>query len=154
MNKKNYFLVFAVMLFINGCEKTVVNPVPDIYFSISLDIQSDPQFFFLRSQDNAMEISAQQIGVSTLGYNNSGLIVYNVGGGTFYAFDRTCPHEIPEIVKINLTDNNIASCPECKSQYVLPSEGIPAQGSASQYYLKKYKAEYNSASGMLYIFNN
>lgn len=145
-------ILISLMLIVS-CDEESTNPVPDVYFNVTLEISSEPQFFYLRSQDNAMEISASDLGLSTLGYNNNGLIIYNAGSNNFYAFDRTCPHDVLSKTAVDLTDNNVATCPECESQFVLPSEGIPASGSESQYGLKKYKTQYDNSSGTLYVYN-
>ena len=153
MDKKLLFTGLLIFLLLISCDNKIADPIPDVYFSIELNIKAETQFFYLNTQDNAMEISARQVGVSYLGYDNNGIIIYNAGSGIFYAFDRTCPNEIPNSVVTSLTSNNIATCPVCKSQYVLPSEGAPANGSVSQYYLKRYKTSYNANTGVLYVYN-
>ena len=148
-----FLLIILGFVVIISCDKEDINPVPDVYFSISIEIQNDPQFFYLRSQDNAMEILAGDLGLSNLGYANNGIIIYNAGSNQFFAFDRTCPHDVHTKTAIELTDNNIATCPVCESKYVLPNEGIPSSGSESKYYLKRYKTQYNASSGVLYVHN-
>ena len=121
---------------------------------VDMNIQTDPEFMLLLQPATSMEITTHPNGDATIGYDNNGIIVYNTGDyrEPFYAFDRTCPNELPESVAIEL-DGNMAVCPVCNSVYMLPSEGIPAIGSASKYYLKKYHTSYNPNTGDLIISN-
>jgi hypothetical protein len=98
-----------------------------------------------------MEITNHPNGDATIGYDNNGIIIYN-NGDMFYAFDRTCPNDLPSSVPISC-DGSLATCPVCKSVYVLPSEGLPSTGSLAKYYLKSYYTSYNKNTGVLHISN-
>jgi hypothetical protein len=105
---------------------------------------------------NSMEITNHPNGNPTIGYDNNGIIVYNNGDEyeTYYAFDRTCPNDLPESVAVSLDDSKAtATCPKCGSVFVLPSEGLPSSGSVSKHALKKYRTYFNPNTGELIISN-
>ncbi|MBN1118785.1 MAG: hypothetical protein JXA77_16355 [Bacteroidales bacterium] len=140
------------MTFAVRCNNEDPFEFPLVYLNASINIFTDPEFISLIAPGNSLEITHHPNGDASIGYNNNGIIVYNSGDDKepFYAFDRTCPHDLPASVAIN-SNGSSATCPECGSQFVFPSEGQPSIGSASKYYLKKYKTYYNPNTGDLVI---
>ncbi len=118
--------------------------------NVTISVDTDPEFIDIRLPSGAVEIVTHPNGGSNLGYDNNGLIIFH-GVSKFYAFDRTCPNCLPESIAVELEDNSTAVCPLCESVYVLPSEGQPAYGSVSRYFLHQYNAYYSS--GVLQIYN-
>lgn len=138
---------------LSSCDKGEEHPIPDVGVYFTINILSDPEFFDLRVSGHGMIINASSVGLGSLGYGNSGLIIFNSGGNSFLVYDRTCPHDIPNIVKVDLENSNIGKCPVCESRYVLPSYGNPANGSASRWALKEYRARYNPNTGDVFVHN-
>ena len=130
----------VLALTLTMCAENFEHPVPNTYVSFSFSL-SDPLYKTLSVPDNSMLITSAMRGSQSLGYGNSGVLVYN-SGNSFYAFDATCPHDIPTIVATELSEG-IAECPVCGSRYVLAGGGDPTSDSPSQYSLKAYKADYN-----------
>ena len=122
---------------------------PYVYMNVSINIDTDPEYAQIRIPSEAVQVINHPNGGTSLGYDNNGLIIYH-GIDRFYAYDRTCPNELPESVAIEL-DGSTARCPVCNSVYVLPSDGQPAYGSVSKYILHQYKTYYSS--GVLQIYN-
>lgn len=151
------FLVISLLLLLisSNCEREEKHPIPDVYVHFIINLQTDPEFFRLRSQGASAIITSTDIGVFNLGYDNNGIIVYNAGDGEFYAFDRTCPYDIPESIAVETEDalSAFATCPRCGSVYVFPSLGVPTIDSPSKWPLKKYNAIYNPNTGDLRVSN-
>ena len=121
--------------------------------NVVINVQTDAEFMRLLTPSSSMIITKHPNGEVSLGYDNNGIIIFNTGlsDEPFYAFDRTCPHDIATGVALDL-DGSVARCPVCKSEFLLPSEGLPAKGSVSKYYMKKYRATYYG-NGDLHIYN-
>ena len=151
----HFFLIFSLLLslFSSSCEKEEQHPVPDVYVNFIINLQDDPEFYSLRFQGASVTITRSTIGALSVGYNDNGIIIYNAGDGEFYAFDRTCPHDMPESIAVESDGNNLAICPQCGSKYVFPSMGAPSLDSPAKWPLKTYHAFYNPNTGDLKISN-
>jgi hypothetical protein len=136
-----------------SCEKAIQQPIPNVYVSFTINILSDPEFIMLQAQGNSIIITNNTIGAQTLGYNNNGVIIYNAGGDSFFAFDCSCPFDYPNNFKVTTDGDGVAFCPKCKSQYVLQSSGIPTTAGPATVPLKEYKATYNPNTGDLSVYN-
>lgn len=144
-------LILSV-LFSVGCEESNIMPVPYVPMDLRINIDRDAEFIDLQTPSISMKLTRHPEGRSTIGYDNNGLIIYHYEfRKTFYAFDATCPHDLPESVSLVL-DGSSAICPKCESVFVLASEGQPAAGSVSRYFLKKYRSTFYS-SGVLHVYN-
>ncbi len=153
-NLQLFYLTCIVLTFLSSsCEKSKIQPIPNVYVSFSINIQTDPQFIMLQAQGNSMVIQYYDIGEISLGYNNNGIIVYNAGGEQFYAYDCTCPYDYPNSIKIKTDGDGIATCPQCKSVFLLQGNGQPSTNSVSTYSLKEYRTSYNPNTGELYVYN-
>jgi nitrite reductase/ring-hydroxylating ferredoxin subunit len=150
-SKIKHFYLIVLLLLTYSCEKTDPFQIPAVPINFTINVQSDVQYYGLRIAGNSMEISAQSVGVNTLGYDNNGVIVFN-NGDEYYAFDRTCPHDFPQSVAIEGDNGSSATCPSCGSVYIFTVGGFPAAESPSQYPLKEYKTEY-FPGGNLRVYN-
>lgn len=137
------------------CENPDTMPVPFVPMDMRLNIDTDPEFIALQTPGISMKITQHPEGRSTIGYDDNGLIIYHYQfRKLFYAFDATCPHDLPVSVSVEVINNgSSAMCPKCESVFVLASEGQPATGSVSRYYLKKYRTTFNPNSGDLQVYN-
>lgn len=151
----HFFLIFSLLLvlFSSSCQKEEQHPVPNVYINFIINLQDDPEFYHLRFQGTSVVITSSTIGTLSLGFNDNGIIIYNAGDGEFYAFDRTCPHDLPESIAVESDGNNLATCPQCGSIYVFPSMGAPTLDSPAKWPLKTYHAFYNPNTGDLKISN-
>ncbi|MBN2487117.1 MAG: hypothetical protein JXB34_14175 [Bacteroidales bacterium] len=155
-SKLNYFLLrsFFIVLFFIGCGERDDFVFPEVYMYATLNVQTDAEYMLLAQPGSSLAITMHPNGNSTIGYNNNGIIVFNNGDDSrpFYAFDRTCPHDLPANYALEC-DGSMATCPHCGSVYVLPGEGIPSSNSVSRRYLKQYRTSYNINTGTLVISN-
>ena len=79
---------------------------------------------------------------------NAGLlVVQSLEGGSFYAYDLTCPYCYkfsPHLTRIDIADGLSAICPECESRYgaIFYGSPAPAEGlaNAHQCILRQYRA--------------
>ena len=134
-------MVLIILLFApQACEKDE-NVIPDVYVNFYIDLR-DIEFQALNFETNHIIVTAatNNIGQDAAGFAGSGIIVYHAQQGEFYAFDRTCPHDYAngqEVIKVNV-DGIYAICPECETNYALPSFGVPTSG-PGRYQLKNYR---------------
>ena len=151
----NFLLLPALTLILfSSCEKSANHPVPKVAVYFQIDLQSDPEFIRLSATGNSQRIYAATLGLFNLGYDNNGLLIYNAGSNEFYVFDLTCPYDIPESIAIESeTTSAIATCPECGTEYVLPSWGTPTVDGPGTWPLQKYRAYYNPNTGILQVSN-
>lgn len=154
---KIHIFLLTFILFVclsSSCEKQQQHPVPSSYANFTINIQTDPEFIRLTAIGNSMEISNYMVNTFTLGFDNNGVIIYNAGGNEFYAFDRTCPYDMPESVAVESNGTNgLATCPECGTVYVFPSMGTPTLDGPGIWPLREYKVYYNQNSGVLSVYN-
>lgn len=138
----------------SSCEKQQQHPVPSAYANFSINILTDPEFIRLNVPGNSMEILNYMVGAFTLGYDNNGVIVYNAGDGEFHAFDRTCPYDMPLSIAVETDGTSLyVTCPECGTEYVLPSMGNPTLDGPGIWPLREYKAFFNENTGILNVYN-
>jgi nitrite reductase/ring-hydroxylating ferredoxin subunit len=153
ISKISFFCLIPVFLISVKCDNPDQFEIPGVYLRFSINIDNDVEYYGLQAAGSSMEITAQAVGITSLGYDNNGVIVFNNGGDEFYAFDRTCPYEFPESIAVNTEGAGSAKCPKCGSIYIFSALGIPADGSPSKYGLKEYRTEYNVATGSLLVYN-
>jgi Rieske Fe-S protein len=152
----HFFYLICIFLFLNSssCVKDKENIFPYVYVNFTINLYSDPEFIKLLAQGNSQQIFYYTLGITSLGYGNNGIIVYNVDGDNFYAFDATCPYDLPEIVGVkSTTTEGIYECPKCHSRYVLSGIGMPTVQGPATYPLHDYKAYYYPSSADLNIRN-
>jgi hypothetical protein len=150
------FLIYTswIVLISSSCEEERQHPVPDVYVNFVINLSSDPEFLFLRTQGASAIITSSTIGALSLGYLNNGIIIYNAGDGEFMAFDRTCPYDLPESFVVETeTYSGMATCPNCGSIFVFPSMGAPTTDSPSNWALKQYAVMYNPNTFELLVSN-
>ena len=153
MKYTTYIFVLALFLMNSSCSDSERGSIPNTIVNFSINLSTDPLYSELRIEGNALKISAGDAGVVSLGYDNNGILIYNAGNNKFTAYDCSCPHDYPTSVSVNLTSNNIAECPTCKSRYVLASMALPSADSPSKEALKNYRVTYNPNTGILSVFN-
>lgn len=156
MKHTKYFctIVSFVVILFSSCIKDKEHEFPYVPVNFTINVLTDPGYLMLQAQGNSLVITYHDLGYSSLGYGNNGVIVYNEGGGKFLAFDATCPYDLPEINLVKLTETSgMAVCPKCKSEYVLPGYGMPTVDGPAFYPLHEYNCYYNVNSGYLTVSN-
>jgi Rieske Fe-S protein len=58
------------------------------------------------------------------------VIVYCEFQGSYYAYDAACTHEVSQTCSLT-TEGILASCPCCKSKYILLGSALPSSGPAT-----------------------
>jgi len=145
---------FFLIIISASCKPEEQHPVPDVYVNFSINLSDDPEFYILRSQGTSVIITSSTIGAYSLGYDDNGIIIYNAGSEEFYAFDRTCPFDLPESVAIEIDGSGtFGTCPRCSSIYIFSGMGLPGTGSSSNWPLKSYTTSYNPNTGDLFVSN-
>lgn len=154
-SKIRYFLLLITLLFAPpACEKDE-NVIPDVYVNFYIDL-GDPEFYELNAITNHIIVTAatNNLGPDAAGFAGSGIIIYHAQPGEFYAFDRTCPHDYANgqvVTKVNV-DGIYAICPECETNYALPSFGAPTSG-PGRHQLKNYRTSFDGYS-IIRVWNN
>lgn len=151
--QKRFLLLLLIFFHCISCEKHVKTIIPSVPFQFSINVYTDPEFNHLRVQGNAMVITNDMLGISNIGYNNAGVIIYNNGSNEYYAFDRTCPYDFPNDILVELDGETLAKCPECGSLYMLPGLGAPTVDGPAVYPLQEYKTSFNPNTGELNVYN-
>lgn len=149
---RTFFFLFILVSF-TSCRK-YTDVIPDTCVNFYIPLENDIQFFDLTAPGNSVIINSytNNWGACAAGFDNNGIIVYNSGDG-YYAYDRTCPYCYKEgnlsiAVKI---DGVYAVCPQCGTNYALPSYGTPTKPGPGQYMLKNYRTQL-SGNG-LHVWN-
>lgn len=155
-SKLMLFLVYSIWIALisSSCEEERQHPIPDVYVNFSINLFNDPEFFRLRNQGATVVVTNTTLGALNLGYLNNGIIIHNGGDDEFFAYDRTCPYDLPEGIAIETEPySSIGTCPKCGSMYVFLSMGAPTTDSPSPWPLKRYSTVYNPNTGELFISN-
>ena len=148
------FLVLSnLSLLLFSCDRAEKHPLPGVPVNFIINVYNDAEFIKLRAIGNSQEIKAYMLGYATLGYDNNGVIVYNNSGDEYYAFDMTCPFDLPNSVAVELDGSSVAICPQCGTHYILPSNGYPSTEGPGKWPLKQYRAFFNPNTGDVQVSN-
>ncbi len=116
------------------------NVIPDTCVDFTINF-GDPEFFNLLAAGNSVVVTKSTFNnLCSAGFGDNGIIVYN-SGEDYYAYDRTCPYcyKVGGLSIAVVIDGIYAVCPECKTNYALPSFGTPTKAGPGQYMLKNYR---------------
>jgi nitrite reductase/ring-hydroxylating ferredoxin subunit len=143
--KITFFFILALSaITFSSCNKSENDVVPNVYVDFTLDL-NDPEFYNLNSiGSDTVNARTNNWGSAAAGYDGNGIIVYNGGSDEFYAYDRTCPHDLAVnnlSVKVRI-DFTIAVCPKCGTTYSLQASGTPISG-IGRYPLKNYRTYFD-----------
>jgi nitrite reductase/ring-hydroxylating ferredoxin subunit len=143
-NLKIFLIISLILVLSTSCNKEKNDVIPDVYTDFYVDLVSDPYFFDLASAlGNSVYVSSatNNWGIKSAGYDGNGIIIYHSLPDEYYAYDRTCPncYVVNSLSKAVNIDGVYAVCPQCSTNYALPSFGAPSSG-PGQYPLKNYKA--------------
>ncbi|MCG8580429.1 MAG: Rieske 2Fe-2S domain-containing protein [Bacteroidales bacterium] len=142
---KRLLILFIIPLLTINCSKDS-DIIPNVRFIATVDIvpQYSGKSLFIIMPDGRNQI----VGVN-------GVVVWNNGGDTYYAFDRTCTHSHDNgelhFVEIIEDGNPIVRCPECESEYLVATEYGDIVKGPAVHALKAYPTSYSN--GQLTIRN-
>jgi hypothetical protein len=120
------FIFFLFILLINSCKNEVVDVMP--YVQVQVTVTSG-------------ELATLGVGEAMLkngGY--AGLIIYQKQQGVYVAFERLCtnyPNDTSAVVLDKSTQ--IATCPKCKSSFLLPADGDKSNEGPARLPLRQYQ---------------
>jgi hypothetical protein len=142
------FFLFIILFTATSCNGKYNDVIPDVYVDFFIDLVYDPLFYDLTAAGNSVVItsSTNNWGTRSAGYDGNGIIVY-YSGDDYYAYDRTCPYCYKlggQSVAVEI-DGIYAVCPECGTNYALPSYGTPTSG-PGEYMLKNYHTKMSGYS--------
>lgn len=146
--KKIYLLIFLPLLLTSCAEESSYQTVPWAEVDFQFDIVNRDSK--LNSGGEHLVFDTPRLASDRCGY--SGLIVYNSGtmeNGVwlFYAFDRCCPKEKHQNVKVVVQGDGItAKCPGCKTTYNLFSGGLRVDGVGTEN-LQRYRVIASDGNG-------
>jgi nitrite reductase/ring-hydroxylating ferredoxin subunit len=137
------FLVIILVSFgINGCKDDYTSVIPYVYVNYTLN------------PSNIIELNVPggSVYIPNVGYG--GLLVFRDlvdSSNPFLAYDAACTYEVLSSVRVVSDGSGLATCPVCKSQFLLFSgSGSPSKAPASQP-LKQYHTYYSG--GLITIRN-
>lgn len=140
---KKILLLVAIIGLTTGCDKDKGdggNPyLPNYAFSV--DINRNLPLY------SKLQFVGDPVTVNITGAGIRGLIVMNVGGGGYVAFDRACPNQDLAACSTLTLDGIQAVCPCDDARYNL----FTGVGSSGPYPLKQYRTEVNG--NIIRIFN-
>ncbi len=137
--KSKYFLLFIMMgLFIPSCDKINESPIPDVPFSLSVNLAI------------ANELNVPGNSVLFPNYGFGGVIISCEAPGSWYAFDASCTYEASRSCIVE-NDGALADCPCCGSQFVLLGGAYPTKPPATTP-LKQYNVSLINNS-ILRVYN-
>jgi len=154
-NLITFFIFVPFLAVTSSCNKELNEIIPDVCVNFYVDLVYDPLFYDLTAAGNSVIITSttNNWGACAAGYDDNGIIVYNAGYD-YYAFDCTCPncYKISNLSIAVKIDGVYAVCPECGTNYALPSSGTPTSAGPGRYQLKNYRT--NLSGYYLKVWNN
>jgi len=144
--------IFLFLLFVFSCKKDKSDVIPDVPINVVINLN-----IFPIGVGEIRLFDAKDLNVSSLGYNNNGILVIRKGIGDnpandFEAYDRTCPVCITYGNKVvdKTTTTGVVKCTHCGTQYNLYEEGFAID---KNFFLKKYKVYFNPNYNTLTVMN-
>ncbi len=141
------YIVRTILIFlfvsigINGCKKDYNSKIPYAYVDFSINPTS------------YIELNVPGGSIYIPGVGFGGIIIFrdlvdNIN--PFLAFDAACTFEVSSVVRVKADGSGLATCPSCKSQYILFGGASVAKAPAVEP-LKQYHTFYSG--GMITIKN-
>jgi nitrite reductase/ring-hydroxylating ferredoxin subunit len=129
---KTVLFCFFILIGTNGCKDDYTSVVPYVYVN----------FDFNPTNYIELNIPGGFVYFKNAGFG--GIIVFHDIDDTFLAFDAACTHEISSTCRVVADGSGLATCPCCKSQFILfGGNGSPTKGPAIEP-LKQYRASYTA----------
>lgn len=127
-------LCSIILIGLSGCKDDYTSTVP--YVPVNMNFNPTNYIEF--------NISGGSVYFPDAGFG--GVIIFRDltdSSNPFLAFDAACTYEIPSVSVVVADESGIATCPKCKSQFILfGGNGSPLKGPASEP-LKQYRTSYD-----------
>lgn len=141
MKLRHLISITLFMIFATACEQEYLSSVPNVPVKCYLYLDQD-------------EYSSLDYGTSIAvdGYGYAGLIIYCVGDGLYYAYDRCCPLHTDDKEELEL-DGALAMCPTDSIYFNLTNKESPSAMSKTSEpaFLKSYYTSFDYP--LLYVYN-
>ena len=139
---KSILIFILVSIGINGCNKDYTSVIPYVPVNFSFNPTSH------------IELNIPGGAVYFSGYGFGGVIVFKDFDGSssaFLAYDAACTNEISSTIRVTVDGSGVATCPKCKSQFILfGGAGSVTKGPAKEP-LKQYQVLYSN--GLISVRN-
>lgn len=138
------FIIIAVAMM--GCQQEQYSGIPIVPVNFSIDVYSIDQGELANIPGNYAFYRE--------GYR--GLIVYCTFVEQYVAYERTCTYRPESTCKQKLEideSDSFLYCPDCGSQFMIFSGGIPTKGSKASKRLLIYNTNYNALSRTVFVYN-
>lgn len=143
--RKYLFVISYTLLFVFGCKEDD-HPVPNQRFTAYINLML-PDYINKDAFVAIYDSYGSRIGIG-------GVIVYRVGDGRYYVFERYCPHDEKLTCLVDLEEGNTsAQCPCCESRFFIISETGDRIEGPSDYSLKPYRNRVEPNGTILVIYN-
>jgi Rieske Fe-S protein len=128
---------YLTLMIFFSCDdsKNKIIPYVPVSFTIDLNIIND------------LTVPGNSVFFEGVGFG--GVIVYCEFQGSYYAYDAACTHEISQTCVLK-NEGILATCPCCKSQFLLMGGAYPSKGPAS-FPLQSYHI--SNAGSKLHVYN-
>ena len=128
--------LFILVVSFQGCGKSDLerNPyLPEIKFTVPVDL-SLPQYDNLRYAGGALLLPQ---------YGHKGIILFNLNGTTYFAWEASCPHHAPSNCSQTQINGVLTTCACEDYQYSLATGQLinPDEGQTTIYSLVNYRLE-------------
>jgi nitrite reductase/ring-hydroxylating ferredoxin subunit len=127
--------VSILVLLSCGDDRNKIIPYVPVSFMIDLNIVND--------------LTVPGNSVLFPGYGYGGVIVYCEFQGSYYAYDAACTQEVSQSCILK-NEGILATCPCCKSQFLLLSGAYPSSGPAT-FPLQPYQV--SMSGNKLHVYN-
>lgn len=126
-------IILFILMGTNACKDEYNSVIP--YVAVRMDI----------NPTNFIELNIPGGSYYFPNYGYGGVILFRDltdSSNPFLAYDATCTHEISSTTRVVANESGIATCPTCKSQFILFSgNGNPIKGPAIEP-LRQYRTNY------------
>ena len=109
-------IIYVLLIFVN-CQKNSINKnpyIPDLKFDYDINLN-------LPEYDNLKFVGGTKI-IDRIGYK--GVIVFNLNGNNFLAWEASCPNEIPSNCSKTKIEGVLAVCEYNENKYSLATGQI------------------------------
>ncbi len=107
---KAIFVFILISVGINGCKDDYTSVIPYVYVDFSINPNTHIE----------LNVPGGSIYIPNEGFG--GIIIFRDlvdSSNPFLAFDAACTHEVISTIRVKADGTGIATCPDCKSEFIL-----------------------------------
>lgn len=143
---KKLLILTAIIITFSSCGREQYSGIPIVPVNFSIDVFAFDQGELANMPGN--------YAMYREGYR--GVMVYCTFVEQYAAYERTCTYK-PETTctqKLEVDETgSFLYCPDCGSQFMILSGGIPTKGSKATRRLLMYNTSYNALSHTVFVYN-